>query len=411
MRVSDGRILGDDLGIATENTAKWQHNHLLHGTTFQPGQLVIIDETSLAGALSLDRITHLAHTAGTKVLLVGDYAQLQSVDAGGAFAMITKDRADTPEPVGVHRFTHAWEKTASLALRHGHPHVIDTYLDHQSITDGDHDTMTDAAYTAWRADRAQGTTTDTARSVLYGVLQHSGAELSAHKTIAAAAQHDRWATLLRTSGLTTDEADRAIGSDAFSPLTAELRRAEANHHDLDALLPRLVAPHAGSATPTTSPRSSNTASNEPSNRIRSRTQTSTPHRRPHPTSQRRDRHRNASCPPRTRSNDQGTRRRRPQYRPNRKRTLDKAFGTPPSDQHQAAAWRRASRVVAAYRDRYHITSQTPLRLGTRHRSPEIDAARARAAFNRVLRISEESLTSAAGLQAARRSQAQTGRSM
>lgn len=84
VRVSDGRILGDDLGITTENTAKWQHNHLLHGTTFQPGQLVIIDETSLAGALSLDRITHLAHTAGTKVLLVGDYAQLQSVDACGA---------------------------------------------------------------------------------------------------------------------------------------------------------------------------------------------------------------------------------------------------------------------------------------------------------------------------------------
>lgn len=335
----------------------------------------------------------------------------------------------------MHRFTHAWEKTASLALRHGHPHVIDTYLDHQRITDGDHDTMTDAAYTAWQADRAQGlvslliaetredvsalntraradlildstltpsrevalhdgttagigdtiitclnnrrfrtasgrdwvrngdiwtiagvgddgtltihkpgrrfgdsillpaayvvehvdlgyavtayraqgTTTDTAhvlveptsaretfyvathgrhsnhayvtldraddhtqphpgdnpnataRSVLYGVLQHSGAELSAHKTIAAAAQHDRWATLLRTSGLTTDEADRAIGSDAFSPLTAELRRAEANHHDPDALLPRLVAPHAGSATPTTSPRSSITASNEPPN--------------------------------------------------------------------------------------------------------------------------------------------------
>lgn len=139
-----------------KNTARWQHNHLLHGTTFQPGQLVIIDEASLAGALSLDRITYLAHTAGAKVLLVGDYAQLQSVDACGAFAMITNDRADTPELVDVHRFTHAWEKNASLRLRHGHPHVIDTYLDHQRITDGDHDTMTDAAYTAWRTDRDQG---------------------------------------------------------------------------------------------------------------------------------------------------------------------------------------------------------------------------------------------------------------
>jgi len=120
------------------------------------GQLVIIDEASPVGTLSLDRITHLAQTAGAKVLLVGDYAQLQSVDAGGAFAMITNDWADTPELVDVHRFTHAWKKTASLGLRHGHPQVIDSYLDHQRITDGDHDTMTDAAYTAWRANRDQG---------------------------------------------------------------------------------------------------------------------------------------------------------------------------------------------------------------------------------------------------------------
>ncbi len=101
----------------------------------------------------------------------------------------------------------------------------------------------------------------TARSVLYGVLQHSGAELSAHETIvaeqeqwgsiaqlaaeyetiAAAAQHDRWATLIRTSGLTDEQADSSIESEAFGPLAAELRRAEANHHDVDALLPRLVA--------------------------------------------------------------------------------------------------------------------------------------------------------------------------
>src|SRR5699024_10058238 len=48
------QVLGDDLGIATENTAKWWTNHLTHGETFQAGQLVIIDEASLAGTLSLD---------------------------------------------------------------------------------------------------------------------------------------------------------------------------------------------------------------------------------------------------------------------------------------------------------------------------------------------------------------------
>ncbi|MFV0374472.1 AAA family ATPase, partial [Microbacterium sp.] len=120
------------------------------------GQLVIIDEASLAGTLSLDRITRLAQDAGAKVLLVGDYAQLQSVDAGGAFAMIARDRADTPELVDVHRFTHVWERTASLELRHGRTHAIDTYLAHERITDGDGEAMTDAAYNAWRADRDAG---------------------------------------------------------------------------------------------------------------------------------------------------------------------------------------------------------------------------------------------------------------
>ena len=101
----------------------------------------------------------------------------------------------------------------------------------------------------------------TARSVLYGVIQHVGAELSAHETIVAeqehrggitqlaaeyetiaqAAQHDRWATLLRGSGLTAGQVDNVLDSDAYGALSAELRQAEANHHNLDELLPRLVS--------------------------------------------------------------------------------------------------------------------------------------------------------------------------
>ena len=101
----------------------------------------------------------------------------------------------------------------------------------------------------------------TAREVLYGILQRSGAELSAHQaitgeqetwgsiaqlaaeyeTIAAAAQHDRWATLVRSSGLTPEQADAAIESAAFGPFSAELRRAEANGHDVERLLPTAVS--------------------------------------------------------------------------------------------------------------------------------------------------------------------------
>ncbi|KUF08418.1 hypothetical protein AUL38_16540 [Leucobacter sp. G161] len=92
-------VLAEDLRIATENTAKWWQNHLITGEGFSAGQLLILDEASLAGTLSLDRIAGLAASAGAKVLLVGDYAQLQSVDAGGAFGLLAHSRDDVPELV------------------------------------------------------------------------------------------------------------------------------------------------------------------------------------------------------------------------------------------------------------------------------------------------------------------------
>ena len=101
----------------------------------------------------------------------------------------------------------------------------------------------------------------TAKSVLFGVLQHSGVELSAHQTIteeqerwssfaqvaaeyltiAAEAQRDRWVVELCSSGLTDDEVDEVIASDSFGPLAAELRRAESSGFDIAKLLPKVVA--------------------------------------------------------------------------------------------------------------------------------------------------------------------------
>jgi conjugative relaxase-like TrwC/TraI family protein len=428
------QVLAEDLGIGCENTAKWLHDHDHdHGqdggwTQFRPAQLVIIDEATLAGTLALDRITALAAAAGAKVLLVGDWAQLESVEAGGAFTLLASARADVPELTEVHRFTHEWEKAASLDLRVGRTDVIGTYVRHDRVREGTTDEMMDAAYAAWTDDvrsgrtsilvaeatetvrclntraraeriagrdpagsievqladgtrasigdlvitrrnnrrlptaregwvrngdrwrvthvnhdgsitaerggigvsesvtlpaayvaehvdlgyavtahRAQGITVDTAhvvvssattrenlyvsmtrgsgantayvaldhpddvhappepddvtgRTVLFGVLKHSRAELSAHQTIteeqerwssiaqlaaeyetiAAVAQRDRWVSLLEGCGLTDEQLASVLESDSFGPLTAELRRAEANDHDVDLLLPALV---------------------------------------------------------------------------------------------------------------------------------------------------------------------------
>ena len=145
-------MLADELGIATDTTAKWIYDR----NTARAGQLLVIDEARLAGTLTLERIATQAAQAGAKVLLVGDWAQLAAVDAGGAFALLASARDDTPELTQVHRFRQPWEADASLRLRGGDPAVIDTYAKHDRLRAGDHEEMLDAAYHAWRTDLDAG---------------------------------------------------------------------------------------------------------------------------------------------------------------------------------------------------------------------------------------------------------------
>jgi conjugative relaxase-like TrwC/TraI family protein len=425
------QALADDLGVACDNTAKWLHEYDQGRPDLRAGQLVILDEATLAGTTTLDRISGISDAAGAKVLLVGDPYQLQSVEAGGAFALLVDRRTDAPELTDIHRFVNEWERHASLALRRGEVEIISTYIRQRRIREGQSDEMLDRAYEAWRADRsagkasilltesshavrtlneraraerllldgavdgreipladgnsasvgdvvitrrndrtlrtsrggwakngdrwrivdirkdgsmlvdrldprrrgktvlpaeyvgeyvdlgyavtahrAQGITVDTshvvvtpsttrenlyvsmsrgresniayvaldqpddshstpepddvtARTVLFGVLQHSGASMSAHQTmeaeyaihggidrlaaeletVAADAQHDRFVDLLRRSGLTPEQHEAVVASSAFGPLTASLCRAEVYHHDLDDLVPRIVTQH------------------------------------------------------------------------------------------------------------------------------------------------------------------------
>ena len=417
-------VLGQGLSVPADTLAKWLHDHHAGNATLTAGQLVIIDEASLAGTRSLHTIADHAAVVGAKVLLVGDPAQLASVDAGGALQLLARDRDDVAHLTDVRRFTQPWEAAATLQLRDSNPTVLDTYAQHDRLHDGDSEQMLNTAYTAWQHDqaegkhslliaptrdqvtalnqraradrittgtvdpsivvrlhdgtlagpgdvivtrrnnrrttstsgrwirngdhwtiraihpdgsitatspggsrvqlpadytaahvelgyattahRAQGTTVDTAhtivdrgmtretlyvamtrgrhanhaytitdtpdteahqdhqpatgRQVLTGILTRAGAERSAHQviaaeqnrhgsiarlaaeyeTIAAAAQRPRWTQLIHTSGLTPAKADQIITSDAFGPLCAALRRAEAHHLNPEQLLPRLI---------------------------------------------------------------------------------------------------------------------------------------------------------------------------
>ncbi|WP_313556154.1 MobF family relaxase [Miniimonas arenae] len=149
-------VLADELGITPENTAKWLYDHAHAGLDLREGQLVILDEASLAGTLALSTIAQHAAAVGAKVLLAGDPAQLDAVDAGGTFGLVVRSRDDAPTLLDVRRFHAEWERRASLRLRLGDPQVLGAYEAHERIVAGEHEAMLDALYEAWRADLTAG---------------------------------------------------------------------------------------------------------------------------------------------------------------------------------------------------------------------------------------------------------------
>lgn len=118
--------------------------------SLRPGQLLIVDEASLAGTLDLDQLRQQAVDAGAKVLLVGDHRQLTAVDAGGAFGLLA-EQGHRSELRSLWRFRHRWEANTSRRLRHGDPDVLDEYEERGRIQAGPSETMLEAAYLGWQA--------------------------------------------------------------------------------------------------------------------------------------------------------------------------------------------------------------------------------------------------------------------
>jgi len=140
---------------------------------FSPGQLVIVDEASLADTRTLAAIVEQASQATAKVLLVGDHLQRGSVDAGGAFGMLAR-RGPTAELTSLWRFANPWEARASLELRRAHPEALDTYEAHGAFATGTHDDMLDAALAAATSARDQGRV-----AILQAVDNHTVRDLNA----------------------------------------------------------------------------------------------------------------------------------------------------------------------------------------------------------------------------------------
>lgn len=250
----------------------------------------------------------------------------------------------------------------------------------------------------------------TSQTVLIGVLRHTGTELSAHQTIdaeqdgwssiaqiaaeyetiAAVAQRERWIATLVASGLSQEQVDNLAGSDSFGPLTAEFRRVEADNYNIDGMLPDLVQAR------------SLIDADDIGAVLVSRLRHATA--RP-----RRGRQRNepeliaglipVAAGPMSAEMGVALAERLTSIATRAQQLAEAAIadkeswvercGTMPADPSTRAEWTEAVTTVAAYRDRYTISSRSALGDLPRSDAQKLDAARADRAVRRAQAISRE----------------------
>ncbi|MDQ2726208.1 MAG: AAA family ATPase, partial [Actinomycetota bacterium] len=100
------------------------------GHPLPPGGVLIVDEAGMVGTRTLAKLAAAAESAQAKLVLVGDLHQLPELEAGGAFAALSR----TVEPVELtvnRRQTHSWERAALEAIRTGQPTVAVAAYQHQ----------------------------------------------------------------------------------------------------------------------------------------------------------------------------------------------------------------------------------------------------------------------------------------
>jgi conjugative relaxase-like TrwC/TraI family protein len=89
--------------------------------------VVVVDEAGMLGTRQLRQLLRVAHERGSKVVLIGDPAQLPEIDAGGAFAALAR----LPHAIhldGHHRQREPWERDTLHLLRNGQVRAaLDTY--------------------------------------------------------------------------------------------------------------------------------------------------------------------------------------------------------------------------------------------------------------------------------------------
>jgi conjugative relaxase-like TrwC/TraI family protein len=153
-------------GSGAETLAKWLHQqyklpqlpaHEQAAWTPTARTVLVLDEASMASTFDLHTLTRIARHARAKVVLVGDPAQIGSINTAGGLLPALAARGHGIELTDVHRFHHEWEAAASLRLRDGDASVIDVYAGAGRLhTVPDPDMAAAEVFAHWQRARSNG---------------------------------------------------------------------------------------------------------------------------------------------------------------------------------------------------------------------------------------------------------------
>lgn len=122
------------------------------------GATVIVDEAGMLATPKLAALARLAQQRSWRVALVGDPLQFSAVGRGGMFGMLVETQGAI-ELDRVHRFSHEWERAASLQLRRGDPSVTQVYQREGRLRGGTTERIERDAVASWWWHRQAGEAT------------------------------------------------------------------------------------------------------------------------------------------------------------------------------------------------------------------------------------------------------------
>ncbi|HAT9649154.1 TPA: Ti-type conjugative transfer relaxase TraA [Legionella pneumophila subsp. pneumophila] len=125
--------LSDSSGIESRTIASLFYRLDKGMLTLNSRDILVVDEAGMLGSRTMERLTSEVEKAGAKLVLVGDWQQLQAIEAGAAFRSIAENY-QYAELTQIRRQTTPWQVEASLHLAQGQvEHALHAYDIHDHI--------------------------------------------------------------------------------------------------------------------------------------------------------------------------------------------------------------------------------------------------------------------------------------